>query len=62
VSAPLRWDEVAPGLDPARFTTRSMAARIARVGDPLQGLLEEQPDVRAAVSRLEALTRRGRAA
>ena len=33
VSAPLRWDEVA-GCDPAAFTTATVPARFAAVGDP----------------------------
>ena len=33
VSAPLRWDEVAPGLDPSRFNLRTMPQRLHEVGD-----------------------------
>lgn len=33
VSAPLRWNELAPGLDPRAFTIESMAARLREVGD-----------------------------
>jgi bifunctional non-homologous end joining protein LigD len=33
VSAPLSWDEVTPRLDPARFSIRTMPARIGKVGD-----------------------------
>jgi len=33
VSTPLRWDEVAPGLDPARFTIRTVPERLEEVGD-----------------------------
>ncbi|MDB5179320.1 MAG: ligD [Patescibacteria group bacterium] len=33
VSAPLRWDEVTPKLDPGQFTIKNMAKRVAEVGD-----------------------------
>src|SRR5262245_59638290 len=36
-SAPLRWQEV-PGVDPAAFTLETMLARIAKVGDPTEGM------------------------
>jgi bifunctional non-homologous end joining protein LigD len=55
VSAPLTWDEVDDKLDPARFTLRTMAARLDAVGDPMRGVLDARPEVHAAVCRLEAL-------
>jgi bifunctional non-homologous end joining protein LigD len=33
VSTPLRWSEVKPGLDPRRFSLRTMPARLREVGD-----------------------------
>jgi len=33
VSTPLRWDEVATGLDPSRFNVRTMMRRLEEVGD-----------------------------
>lgn len=33
VSAPLTWDELAPGLDPRDFTVRTLPVRLGRVGD-----------------------------
>jgi bifunctional non-homologous end joining protein LigD len=59
VSAPLTWDEVEPGLDPKRFTIRTMAARAAEIGDPMAGLLEAKVDVVAAVKKLGALLKSG---
>ena len=37
VSAPLSWDEVAD-VDPAAFTVKTMRDRIAKVGDPMNGM------------------------
>jgi bifunctional non-homologous end joining protein LigD len=34
VSMPLRWDELTPRLDPARFTLTSVARRLSRISDP----------------------------
>jgi bifunctional non-homologous end joining protein LigD len=33
VAAPLKWDEVRPGLDPAQFNLRTMPERLREVGD-----------------------------
>jgi bifunctional non-homologous end joining protein LigD len=33
VSAPLRWSEVQPGLDPRQFSLRTMPQRLREVGD-----------------------------
>jgi bifunctional non-homologous end joining protein LigD len=40
VSTPLRWDEVAPGLDPGAFTMDAVLDRVARDGDLFGGVLE----------------------
>jgi bifunctional non-homologous end joining protein LigD len=37
VSTPLRWDEV-PGCDPAAFTVDTVPERLARMGDPSEGI------------------------
>ncbi len=56
VSAPLRWREVVAGLDPARFTIRSMPRRIAAMkDDPLAPILTEQPDIAGGLRRLATL-------
>jgi bifunctional non-homologous end joining protein LigD len=39
VSTPLRWDEV-PDCDPARYTFATVPARVARHGDPSEGIDE----------------------
>jgi bifunctional non-homologous end joining protein LigD len=61
-SCPLRWDEVNARLDPARFTIRTVPARIAREGDPLRPVLGPGIDLAAALGRLEARVRRSGAA
>jgi bifunctional non-homologous end joining protein LigD len=58
VSCPLRWSEVTARLDPARFTIATMAARLAKVGDPVAPVLREAIDIAAALPRLERRLRR----
>jgi bifunctional non-homologous end joining protein LigD len=58
VSTPLRWSEVADGLDPARFTIRTVPARARRLrADPLLPVLRERPDLLRALERLTARVR-----
>jgi len=53
VSTPLRWREVVPSLDPARFTIASVPRRMRSLGeDPLAPVLDETPDLRGALERL----------
>ncbi|HSM08595.1 MAG TPA: DNA ligase D [Gemmatimonadota bacterium] len=55
VSAPLRWREVNGKLRLDRFTIRTMPARLARMkDDPLLGVLDDTPDLPAALGRLAA--------
>lgn len=57
VSTPLYWEEVHVALDPKRFTLLTVPTRLAESGDPLAGLLEQQPNLGEAVAALEALQR-----
>lgn len=43
VSTPLRWDELAPDLDPGDFTIETVPPRIARIGD-LYGAAMKKPN------------------
>lgn len=58
VSAPLFWDEVHLALDPARFDMFSMPGRAAEIGDPLEGMLEQRPDVPQAIAKMEKILKR----
>lgn len=60
VSMPLRWEELAPGLDPRAFDLASAPGRVARDGDPMAALLTARPDVPTAIARLaEIVSGRG---
>ena len=53
VSMPLDWDEVREGLTIERHNIGTAPARMARLGrDPLAPVLEEEPDLVAALERL----------
>ena len=52
VSTPLRWDEVAPGLDPAAFTMEAVLDRVARDGDLFAGVLSGKQSLGAALRAL----------
>ena len=49
VSTPLRWNEVAPGLDLASFTTETVLDRVAREGDLYAGVLEGKQSLTKAL-------------
>ncbi len=52
VSTPLSWDEVTTELDPSKFTIRTVPERLARLGDLARGVIDDAPDVMAAVQAL----------
>ena len=52
VSTPLRWDEVAPGLDPAVFTMEAVLDRVAREGDLAAGVLGGKQSLKSALRAL----------
>jgi bifunctional non-homologous end joining protein LigD len=60
VSTPLSWGEVDAGLEPGRFTIRTVPERFERLGeDPLRGVFEARPDLGRALALLgERLQRR----
>ncbi|ACY15832.1 DNA ligase D [Haliangium ochraceum] len=54
VSMPLRWRELSPKLDPARFTIDKAVARLRRMDpEPFAGLLDTRPDLARALALLE---------
>jgi len=52
VSTPLRWDEVADGLDPAAFTMDAVLDRVARDGDLYAGVLAGKQSLAKALGAL----------
>jgi bifunctional non-homologous end joining protein LigD len=57
VSAPLRWSEVKPGLDPRAFTIKTLPTRLKKLGDLWAPLLKARPtlaQLKKVLSRLEA--------
>jgi len=56
VSAPLRWDELRAGLDPAKFNIRTMFSRGRRLKrDPFLGVLDDPQRLEPAMPKLEAM-------
>jgi len=51
VSMPLRWSQVRAGLDPQRFTVRSVSERLSK-GDPWQNYFEVENSLISAAERL----------
>lgn len=55
VSMPLTWDEVVVGLDPKQFNLRNALDRCtAWACDPCKNVLDERPDLQAALEKLTA--------
>jgi bifunctional non-homologous end joining protein LigD len=55
VSAPLKWSEVREGLDPSRFSIRTMKNRLDVAGDLWKGVLGPGIDLQASLERLTGL-------
>jgi bifunctional non-homologous end joining protein LigD len=53
VSTPLRWSEVRKGLDPSKFTIRTIRRRLDRVGDLWQPVLKSGVDLQQCLERLQ---------
>jgi len=59
VSMPLEWHEVVPGLESSRFTIKNALDRMEKLGfDPVRPVLDETPDLVAALEKLQALAPR----
>jgi DNA primase len=52
VSTPLRWAELTPTLDPARFTMESVLRRVEEHGDLFEPVLGGGQSLGAALRRL----------
>lgn len=52
VSTPLEWREVKKGLDPSRFTIRTLPGRIDKIGDLWEPILGPGIDLQACLERL----------
>lgn len=61
VSTPLRWGEVKKGLEIRKHTIRTVPRRMARMGDPVAAVLEDAPDLVAALAALHGRTAGGTA-
>jgi len=51
VSAPLRWSEVGPRLDPSKFSLRTMKRRLDKVGDLFEEVLTRKNELPHLASR-----------
>lgn len=61
VSTPLRWTEVKRGLDPGRFTLRTLARRLEKLGDLWTPVLGPGINLQASLERLaEGIARKAR--
>ncbi|MEP7356125.1 MAG: non-homologous end-joining DNA ligase [Anaerolineales bacterium] len=55
VSTPLTWAEVKRGVDLAKFTIRTLPARLAKQGDLFAPVLRQKQSLAPALARLDAL-------
>lgn len=53
VSTPLKWEEVAPGLDPLKFTIKTIMKRVQKLGDLWKGVLGPGIDLASCLDRLK---------
>jgi bifunctional non-homologous end joining protein LigD len=53
VSAPLKWSEVKKGLTPAKFTIKTMAKRLDKVGDLWSPVLGKGIDIKKIIKQIE---------
>jgi bifunctional non-homologous end joining protein LigD len=53
VSTPLKWSEVKKGLDPKKFTIKTIFPRLKKHGDLWKGILKDQVDLKKAIVCLE---------
>ena len=58
VSAPLRWDEVTPSLDPRDFTMETVLDRVERHGDLFEPVLHGSQSLRRRAARDHNVSRR----
>jgi bifunctional non-homologous end joining protein LigD len=58
VSTPLKWTEVRRGLDPAKFTIRTMLKRLGTVGDLWSPVLGKGIDMQECLANLKSLVSR----
>ncbi len=54
VSTPLTWEEVKRGVDPAKYTIKTLPARLAQKGDLFAPVLKKKQGLEQALKRLEA--------
>jgi bifunctional non-homologous end joining protein LigD len=55
VSTPLRWEEVKKGLDPARFTMKTIFKRLEKYGDLWEPMLSHKIDLNESMRCLEKI-------
>jgi len=54
VFAPLRWEEIRPGLDPSSFTLATIGKRLEKHGDLFKGVLGAGINIEKCIKNLEA--------